>query len=1302
MYTTKKNFDHEDTVTSQHIEDNPKKNNIAQNLTEIKTLSLKKLFRYATSIDIVFMMIGTVAALVHGSGLPLLILIFGHVLDSFTDQAKTICSINVTSLSQQYCPDSMEFTSINIGTLISQCNITYANFTLSTSMLTDTIQKQVLYLVAVGCIIIVVAYVQVSFWIMSAENQSRAIRQTLFQNILHKDMSFFDTHKIGELDAHLSQSVSKIQDGIGHKIGTLIQFLASLITGFIIGIFNDMIRNELYYYRILGFSTGWKLSFVILSTVSFIFLPAAFFSWLATRLTMVELQASGKAAAVVEEVLSSIRTVFAFNGQDYEIKRYGKHLEAVKKSSIKKTMTTSATMSFVWLIIYCTYALGFWYGAKLVRDGEYTSGQVFTTFFAIIIGIFQLGQAAPHIQALVQARATAFIVWQLIDAPCTIISNKKIGLTKKCLMGDIQFSEVCFRYPSRPDTLVLNRVSFDIKPGQTIALVGSSGSGKSTCVHLLTRFYDPHAGSIKIDGISIKDYDLEWLRQQIGVVNQEPILFHGTIRDNILLGKQTATDQELEEAAKMANAHDFIMNLPQKYETQVDARGATLSGGQKQRIAIARALIGNPQILLLDEATSALDNESEKVVQEALRRAAENRTMLIIAHRLSTIRDADKIVVMHQGAIVEEGTHASLTRLQGIYYNLIKQNKLSETRDILEHHVYMNDESKEKRTSDMIPSKIMVEEEVMNRTTVRENTIWTILKINKPEWLLLLFGSLIAFINGANQPIGGILLSKMFSIFQECSNTVQEQRVLTIILLLLGLGVFTLIVMSLQNYLFIRSGEALVERLRLKLFDALLHQEIAYFDEPENNTGALCNHLANDTSAAQGVIGIYLSVMCQNAGALGVGLLLGFVFSWQLTLLVIGFLPLNILGGLLQSRLMTGFERTNNEALVESWKISLETIQNIRTVVQLTKEKYFYEQYQQCLDTSYRSSIKRAHIFGLFYALSTSTFFFTLAALFALGAFLVEKDQITLEDVLLVFNCIVFGAQSIGQNVSMVLNFGPAKRAAKNILDVLTRQPIIDNRSSHGEHLTNFQGQIEFNHLYFTYASRSEAVILQNFNLNIEPGQKVALVGTSGSGKSTIIQLLERFYDATAGSLLIDGTDIRKLDLQWYRSQISLVSQEPVLFDMSIRENIAYGDTSRENISLEEIIQVAQKTNIHEFIQQLPEGYETQCGAKGIQLSGGQKQRIAIARALIRNPKILLLDEATSALDTQNEQIVQDVLERAQENRTSICIAHRMSTIQNANLICVIHNGIVVEKGTHRELLALQGHYHRLVEKKLN
>ncbi|UJR12090.1 hypothetical protein I4U23_016268 [Adineta vaga] len=1088
IHTTKKNFDHEDKASSQHIEDTPKKDNIVQNLTEIKTLSLKKLFRYATSIDIVFMTIGTVAALAHGSGLPLLILIFGHVLDSFTDQAKTFCSINFTTLSLQYCPDSMAFTSINISTLISQCNITYANFTLGTSMLTDTIQRQVLYLVAVGCIIIVVAYVQVSFWIMSAENQSRVIRQTLFQNILDKDMSFFDTHKIGELDAHLSQSVSKIQDGIGHKIGTLIQFLASLITGFII-----------------GFSTGWKLSFVILSIVSFIFLPAAFFSWLATRLTIVELEASGKAAAVVEEVLSSIRTVFAFNGQDHEIKRYGQHLEAVKKSSIKKTMTTSATMSFVWLVIYCTYALGFWYGAKLVRDGEYTSGQVFTVFFAIIIGIFQLGQAAPHIQALVQARATAFIVWQLIDAPCTIISNAKIGLTKNSLMGDIQFSEVCFRYPSRPDILILNRVSFDIKPGQTIALVGSSGSGKSTCVHLLERFYDPHAGSIKIDGISIQDYDLKWLRQQIGVVNQEPILFHGTIRDNILLGKQTATDQELEEAAKMANAHDFIMNLPQKYETQVDARGATLSGGQKQRIAIARALIGNPQILLLDEATSALDNESEKVVQEALRRAAENRTMLIIAHRLSTIRDADKIVVMHQGAIVEEG-----------------------------------------------------------------------------------------------------------------------------------------------------------------------------------------------------VIGIYLSVMCQNAGALGIGLLLGFIFSWQLTLLVIGFLPLNILGGLLQSRLMTGFERKNNGALVESWKISLETIQNIRTIVQLTKEKYFYEQYQQCLDTSYRSSIKRAHIFGLFYALSTSTFFFTLAALFALGAFLVEKDQITLEDVLLVFNCIVFGAQSIDQNVSMVLNFGPAKKAAKNILDVLTRQPTIDNRSSHGEHLTHFQGQIEFNHLYFTYPSRSEAIILQNFNLKIESGQKVALVGISGSGKSTIIQLLERFYDVTDGGLLIDGKDIRKLDLQWYRSQISLVSQEPVLFDMSIRENIAYGDTSRENISLEEIIQVAQKTNIHEFIQQLPEGYETQCGAKGTQLSGGQKQRIAIARALIRNPKILLLDEATSALDAQNEQIIQEVLERAQENRTSICIAHRLSTIQNANLICVIHNGIVVERGAHRELLALQGHYHRLVEEKLN
>ncbi|CAF3497746.1 unnamed protein product [Rotaria sp. Silwood1] len=280
-------------------------------------------------------------------------------------------------------------------------------------------------------------------------------------------------------------------------------------------------------------------------------------------------------------------------------------------------------------------------------------------------------------------------------------------------------------------------------------------------------------------------------------------------------------------------------------------------------------------------------------------------------------------------------------------------------------------------------------------------------------------------------------------------------------------------------------------------------------------------------------------------------------------------------------------------------------------------------------------------------------------------------------------------------------DYGKAIEAAERIFELLNRKPMINNESNDGDEIPNFSGQLEFDGVDFVYPNRPELLILRNFRLNIKAGQKIALVGTSGCGKSTTIQLIERFYDPNIGCLLADSKDVRSLNLQWYRSQISIVSQEPILFDMSIRENIAYGDSSRKDIPLDEIIRAAKNSNIHDFIQGLPNGYETNCGSKGIQLSGGQKQRIAIARALIRNPKIILLDEATSALDSESEKLVQEALDRAQENRTSITIAHRLSTIQNADMICVMHNGIIVERGTHEELVALGGRYYRLVQGKL-
>ncbi|CAF1379240.1 unnamed protein product [Adineta ricciae] len=1255
--------------------------------------------RFARPLDVFLIIIGTLAALGHGSAQPLLILIFGSLIQILINQENSSCSLNRTVLVQQPCPSNN-----------TQCDSSLTNVNEVRLNLSNDAYQVSLYIVAIACGVIVLGYIQVSFWNMSAQRQICLIRKKLFQAILYKEVPFFDVHRTGELSTYLTDNINKIHNGIGDKFSHGIKYFASFITGVII-----------------GFAKGWKLALVILSFSPLLFGMAMLFSKFAVSLTIMEAKSYENAGAIAEEVFSSIRTVLAYNGQNREKERYAKNLNEAKKSSVRRGIINGLTMGFMCLVIYCGYALGFWYGTKLTFEKEYDIGNVVIVFFAIINAVFDLGQAFPQFQAVIEARTAAYPIWQLIDDFFIIENSLNGGIIKDELTGDIQFSNVCFHYPSQPNSPILHDLSFNVKAGQTVALVGTSGSGKSTCLQLLQRFWELNSGSITINNIPINEYNLKWLREHIGVVSQEPVLFHGTIRENILLGRQSATDEDIRQAAKMANAHSFIMTLPDKYDTLVGEHGAALSGGQKQRIAIARALIRNPSILILDEATSALDNESEEVVQNALNNATRYRTTLVIAHRLSTIRNADKIIVIKNGKVVEEGNHDRLMSINGIYHDLVKQQSLSkekeEEEDKFERQEIIRTLSEQrtrferlralsscassildvsilKELQEIDPEETNVEKSKKKKDKISNITL-TILKMNKSEWIFILFGCLAAICSGGIQPLFSAILSELIAVFQQCENNDPERSVRIYVILFIVIGISRFIAMFFQNYLFGYSGGALTKRLRLEIFSHILRQDVAYFDQSENNTGALCTRLSTEASAVQNATGVFLGIILQNFSSIGLSIVVSFIFSWQMTLIVLAFIPFIVIGGSLQSHLTGRFENKTKQIFEDAGKISMESIQNRRTVASLAVEDHISAKYFELIDKSYALSFKRSHLLAIITSISNSFIFFCWAALFSTAVYLIDKKFVTFQSVLLVVNCVIFGVQSLNETSLMSSDYGKAKHAAMNILKFLSRKPLIDNESNDGETIENFRGEIEFDGVYFIYPNRPNAIILKNFNLKVEAGKKVAFVGISGCGKSTSIQLIERFYDSGIGQLLIDSKEIQTLNLQWYRSQLGIVSQEPILFNTSIRDNIAYGDTSRCDIPLEEIIQAAKDANIHDFIQQLPEGYETICGSKGNHLSGGQKQRIAIARALIRNPKILLLDEATSALDSESEKIVQEALDKAQQNRTSIIIAHRLSTIQNADLICVIHKGKLVEKGTHDELIAQNGRYYRLVHGKV-
>ncbi|KAL8570376.1 hypothetical protein ACOMHN_035794 [Nucella lapillus] len=1247
-----------------------------------------EVFRFSDCWDRLAMVIGTLCAVANGAALPLMIIVFGDMIDMFvgtgvfsnflTNIEDFLKSANETKenllenrpLIAQYC--------FNISIFYGG-NITCAELN-SMSKILDQMTTYAIYYVIIGVVVITCGYIQVTAWLTAAERQSLRIRNQFLYNVLRQDIGWFDTHETGELNTRLADDILKIHDGIGDKVGTLIQWVSGAIAGFVIG----------FYY-------GWKLTLVILSVSPLMVVSASLFGKLAASMTSKELAAYAKAGAVADEVLGAVRTVVAFGGQDKEAERYRENLGEAKSYGLKKGFTTGLSMGFVWMVIFCCYGLGFWYGGKLTREEpeNYSVGTMLIVFFCVLIGAFSLGNASPSVGSLAAAWGAAYVIFQMIDTESKIDNMMEGGKKPERVSGTLSFTNVQFSYPSRPEAKVLEGISLTVDPGQTVALVGASGCGKSTVVHLLQRFYDPSEGQVKLDGMNIQDLNVRWLREHIGVVSQEPVLFATTIAENIRYGCEGVSQQDIEMAAKNANAHDFIMSLPERYRTLVGERGAQLSGGQKQRVAIARALVRNPKILLLDEATSALDTESENIVQDALDKARQGRTTIVIAHRLSTIKTADTIISFKDGRVFEHGTHNELME---------KQADIDEFEGVGSGHGNRPQirrmlsgggaEEKMQRMRSVSESEEASKKE--EKEELPKAPFGRLLRINAPEWKFITLGCLAAIINGGVQPSFAVLFSKIIGVF---AKTLDEQERLLMIysLALVGLGFVSLVTMFLQAYLFALSGECLTVRVRDMSFRAILRQEVSFFDNKNNNTGALTTRLATDASLVQGATGVRLGLAIMNLANIGTGLVIAFIYGWKLTLLIVGFLPLLIVGGFLQIRIMAGVAGSNKAALEQAGKTATEAIDNIRTVVSLGREVTMHALFMDHLKKPFSNGLRKGHIVGFAFGFSQGCIYFVYASAFVLGAYLIERSEMAFDDVFMVFSAIVFSAMALGNASAFAPDAGKAQSSAQRIIKLLDSQPSIDSQSKDGAVLhEGYQSEIQFRDVEFHYPSRPDAKILQKLNIRVCQGQTVALVGSSGCGKSTTVQLIERFYDTEVGTVMLGGACVKDLNVQHLRRQIGIVSQEPVLFDRSLAENIAYGDNERV-VSMDEIIAAARNANIHEFIASLPQGYDTLAGDKGAQLSGGQKQRVAIARALVRNPRVLLLDEATSALDTESEKVVQEALDKAREGRTCIVIAHRLSTVTNADKICVLRHGILTEQGTHSELMNLQGFYYKLI-----
>jgi thiol reductant ABC exporter CydC subunit len=883
--------------------------------------------------------------------------------------------------------------------------------------------------------------------------------------------------------------------------------------------------------------------------------------------------------------------------------------------------------------------------------------------------------AAAGINALLDERVTAPSAPSPYPPPA-----RGGGVLRHGVSPSITFDAVTFAYPGGRRA-AHQGLSFAIDAGERVGIVGPSGSGKSTIVRLLLRLHDPQTGTIQIGGQDLRSLDPEAVRRMIAVVAQDTYLFHGTIEDNLRLGRPDATEADLVAAARAANAHEFIDGLPDGYQTVIGERGARLSGGQRQRIAIARALLRDAPILILDEALSSVDAENEAVIQQALDRLMVGRTTLILAHRLSSVINADRILVLEDGAVAESGSHATLIARDGPYRRLMGP-QLAERGDVTAPLLDLAPPEEGTVTA----TGAVVRDLAADAADVGwPETIRTLLGFIRP-WRRQLavtvscgIGRVVAFIGVGI--LGALIIAAVRA---------NAPSLLLTVLLLAAAPVAGLL-HWLESFLAHDMAYRLLAVMRVDLYRKLDALAPAYL--LQRRSGDLVALATQDVEMIEYFYAHTVAPACVAVLIPGAVLITLAVVAWPLALALLPFLAYAAGSPVLGRRHIDGLASTARRSLGELGAHATETIQGLAELMAFEATTRRRDQFM--------AAVRRYQTMrlALLRDLTRQTAGLEVAtglgglAVAAVGAPLVMNGWIapTLLPLLVLVSIAAFLPVSeiaqVGRQLADTI-------ASTRRLHVVHSEPVVITDGPRVPVAPRGGSTVRFEHVHFTYPGRDRPA-LNDVGFDVPAGATVALVGPSGAGKTTVANLLLRFWDPEQGGIRLDGVDLRELSLDGLRSRIALVAQDTYLFNSTLEANVRL---ARPEATREEIAAALRQAALAEFVTGLPEGLQTKVGERGVQLSGGQRQRIAIARAFLKDAPILVLDEATSHLDTISEQVVRSALDALMANRTTIVVAHRLSTIQAADLILVLHAGRLLEAGTHAELTARRGFYARLVD----